>query len=249
MSSPKLVEVDDGVQVFTTSAVDARFLYREIFTYNGYGQLPLPPRAYVVDVGANIGLFLLRVKDQCPDAEVIAFEPMPDLAEVVRRNVELRGYQDVTVIEVGLGDVAQTAVPFTYYPMLPSNSTRYPQSDERLKESMARTYPERLLERMSRSREILIDVGRLSTYLADDRPIDLLKIDTSGSEIVVLRGIDRRHWPLIRRMVFDVHDKNGLVEALCEALSVRGFASAVRPAPMAGGDGLNFLIDAVPREA
>src|SRR4051812_11898724 len=104
MSGAKLVTIADGVEIFTTSAVDARFLYKEIFTFNGYGELRLPSGALVIDVGANIGMFLLRVKTDAPDAEVWAFEPMPALAEIVRRNVDLHGFADVTLHQIALGE-------------------------------------------------------------------------------------------------------------------------------------------------
>lgn len=241
----RLVEVDDGVEIYTASAIDARFLYREIFTFNGYGELALPPRAFVVDVGANIGMFLLRVRASCPDAEVLAFEPMPALADVVRRNVELRGFADVTLHELALGAAAQTGVTFTYYPMMPSSSTRYPEKMERLKESMGRAFPVRVLDRMYQGRNVVVDVARLADHLPAGRPVDLLKIDTSGSELEVLGGIDPAQWPLIRRVVLDVQDHNGRVGAIRAVLDGHGFRTVVHPAKMADDDGLNFLVNAV----
>jgi FkbM family methyltransferase len=240
-----LVEVDDDLMVFSPSAVDARFLYREIFTFNGYGDFTLPPQPFVIDVGANIGLFLLKLKRAVPDAEVIAFEPMPDLAQAVRANVTHHGLTGVTLHEVALGAERQKDVPFTYYPMLPSSSTRFPENQERLKEVMGRTFPTRVVERMYRGRDLARDVARLSDYLGD-RPVDLLKVDTSGSELEVLNGIDAAHWPLVREVVLDVQDQNGRVAAICDRLTAVGMRPRVRPAPMADGDGLNFLIHATP---
>lgn len=244
MNVAKLVKVDDGLEMYTASTIDARMLYREIFTYNGYGELSLPPRPYVVDVGANIGVFLLRVTRAFPDAEVLAFEPMPKLAETVRRNIDLHRLTDVTFHEVALGDHDQRDVSFTFYPMLPSSSTRYPQRQEQLKAVMGRTFPARVLDRMYQGQEVTMDVARLSSFLADDRAVDLLKVDTSGSELEVLGGIDEQHWPLIRRVLLDVQDQHGRIDAVSEALAVRGLHVDVRPAPMAQGDGLNYVITA-----
>lgn len=248
MNVAKLVEVDTGLEMFTASAIDARLLYREIFTYNGYGDLSLPPRPYVIDVGANIGVFLLRVTRAFPDAEVLAFEPMPKLAETVRRNIALHRLTGVTFHEVALGEDAQRGVSFTFYPMLPSSSTRYPQRQERLKAVMGRTFPARVLDRMYQGQEVTMDVARLSSFLTDDRAIDLLKVDTSGSELEVLGGIDEQHWPRIRRVLLDVQDQHGRIAAVCDVLAARGLHADVRPAPMAEGDGLNYVITATRRE-
>jgi nonribosomal peptide synthetase DhbF len=38
--------------------------------------------------------------------------------------------------------------------------------------------------------------------------VDLLKIDVEGSEIMVLEGIHEDHWPMIRALVAEVHEKN-----------------------------------------
>ena len=59
MSAPKLVELDDGLHVFTSSTIDARFLYDEIFREGCYDDIGLPARSLVIDVGANIGMFAL----------------------------------------------------------------------------------------------------------------------------------------------------------------------------------------------
>jgi len=249
MSGPRLVEVDDGLEICTTSTVDARFLYREIFTFNGYGDLPLPPRAFVVDVGANIGLFLMRVKAARPDAEVLAFEPVPDLVVAARENVRRHRLSMVHLHEMALGAEAERGVTFTYYPTMPSSSTRYPEQQVHPGGVLGRDLPERVLERLYRGRELVLDVARLSDFLPDGRPVDLLKVDTSGSELDVLRGVAERHWPLIRSLVLDVQDRHGRIAAVRDVLQARGMRVQVRPAPMAAGDGLNYLVHADAPEA
>src|SRR6266851_8105522 len=77
MSAPKLVELDDGLHVFTSSTIDARFLYDEIFREGCYDDIGLPARSLVIDVGANIGMFALFVKLRYPDAEVSRSSPRP----------------------------------------------------------------------------------------------------------------------------------------------------------------------------
>ncbi|MDQ0935244.1 FkbM family methyltransferase [Streptomyces turgidiscabies] len=39
--------------------------------------------------------------------------------------------------------------------------------------------------------------------------IDLLKIDVQRSELDVLKGVDDRHWPLVRQIAMEVHDESG----------------------------------------
>jgi FkbM family methyltransferase len=238
----KLVEVADGVRVVSCSALDARFLYREIFAAGTYGDLDLPAGAFVIDVGANIGMFLLYIKSRFPDASMLGFEPFADLAAAARRNVELAGHTDVRVLELAVSRSAERQVPFTYYPLMPSGSTRHPGQQERLKAVLRGKFPPRLVDRIYQGRQVPVDVEPLSAFLTPDRPVDLLKIDAVGSELDVLAGIEAEHWPLIRRVVVDVQNVGRRLAAVRARLTAAGMATWVRPAPLAGGDDLNFLV-------
>jgi FkbM family methyltransferase len=45
----------------------------------------------VVDLGANIGLFGLRFLAEHPDAEIVAYEPDPANADILRQTIDLNG--------------------------------------------------------------------------------------------------------------------------------------------------------------
>jgi FkbM family methyltransferase len=247
MSVPKLVELDDGLQVFTLSTIDARFLYDEIFREGCYDDIGLPGRSLVIDVGANIGMFALFVKMRYPDAEVLAFEPAPQSAAVLRQNIGLHHLDGVTVNEIALGATTERAAPFTYYPAIPANSTRYPQEKDLLKTVMARTYSAKAVDRLYTARQITVAMDRLSAFLQADRPVDLLKIDVEGGELDVLLGIDPPHWPLIRQVILEVNDFNGRLAATCDLLRRHGFEPSVGPAPLIDPEILAYVVHGVRR--
>ncbi|MFD4575215.1 FkbM family methyltransferase [Streptomyces sp. NPDC058417] len=243
---PGRTEVADGVHVHAVSALDARFLYREIFESGTYAGVALPEEPFVVDVGANIGLFTLYVKQQRPRARVLAFEPLPELVAALRANTAAFGLDGVETHEVALGGEESEAVPFRYYPLLPSSSTLYPQDQGRLKELLGRSFPPRVVDRMFRGREVTVRVERLSRRLDPRRPVDLLKIDAVGAELEILRGIDEHLRPLLRTVLVDVQDVGGRVVDLCAFLEGAGLdVSVLRPPAATGDDGLNRLIRAV----
>jgi FkbM family methyltransferase len=244
VSEGRLARLDDELHVHASSAIEARFIYQEIFRAGCYGVPDLPSRPFVVDVGANIGLFVLYLKRRYPDAEVLAFEPMPQTAALLRKNLALHGLSAVTVHEVALGSAAENGVPFTFYPMIPGNSTRHPETKVAAKAALAKTVPEKLAERMYRGRETTVDVARLSAFLAEGRTIDLLKIDVEGAEIEVLHGIDAQHWPQVRRVVMEVHDLDGRLEEACDLLRGRGLQPGVRPASLGDADSPTHLVHA-----
>jgi FkbM family methyltransferase len=241
------VDLDDDLSVFASSALEARYQYREIFGEDCYGDIRLPPRALVVDVGSNIGLFALFIKRRHPDAAVIAFEPVLESADLLRKNIELHHLADVTVHTVALGNRRETDAQFTHYPALPGNSTQHPEQKQLQQTVMARSHPGRWVHRLHQGHAITVAVERLSTYLDDDRPVDLLKVDVEGAELDVLLGIDARHWPLIGQVAMEVQDIDGRLADVCDLLARHGLRPTVRPAPLLDPDVCTHVVRAVPR--
>jgi FkbM family methyltransferase len=244
MSDGKLVELGPGFQVYASSAIEARFIYEEIFQEGGYEDVGLPAQPFVLDVGANIGMFVVYIKTKYPDAEVVAFEPAPASVELLHRNIALHGLNEVVVHQIALGAAAERDVPFTYYPMIPGNSTRYPEIKELQKTNMAKTFAVKVVERMHRGEQLAVAVERLSSYLDPARPVDLLKIDAEGAEGDVLLGIDPEHWPLIRQVVIEVQDLDDRLASVCAVLTNYGLQPAVRPAPLIEAENRAYLVHA-----
>jgi FkbM family methyltransferase len=230
VSEVSVITLDEDMRVYAASKLEARYIYDEIFQADCYGVTELPDRPFVIDVGANIGLFALFVKRRYPAAEILAFEPMPQSAELLRRNLALHEVGSVVVHEVALGRAPETAAPFVFYPRIPGNSTRHPEVKVEAMAQLGETMPAKMVERLYRGRAVTADVERLSAFLPAKRGIDLLKIDVEGAELDVLLGIDEGHWPLVRRVVAEVHDQDGRVDSVCELLHGHGFDPAVRPA-------------------
>ena len=88
----------NGLAISCISPSEALFIYREIFESSCYARhgISLRPGATVVDVGANLGLFALWVlRDWQPAAaRVVAFEPLPQLANVLEANLREHGLVD-----------------------------------------------------------------------------------------------------------------------------------------------------------
>ncbi|MFG3685121.1 amino acid adenylation domain-containing protein [Micromonospora sp. NPDC047740] len=208
---------------------ETRYLYDEIFVQQVYLRdgIVLRPGATVLDVGANIGMFSLFVHAVCPDATIHAFEPVPSVADVLRRNVAEFGVP-ATVHGFGLSRTAGE-VSFTYYPGYSMMSGHAAYADPAAEVSVIKRYlanerdagaderdvllgrvDELLAERFA-GRELTVPVRPLSAVLDEIGPqrIDLLKIDVQRAEADVLAGLADRHWPLIAQVAMEVHDAAG----------------------------------------
>ncbi|GGM54565.1 hypothetical protein GCM10012275_27120 [Longimycelium tulufanense] len=217
------------------------FLYDEIFSRRSYLQhgVELHEGCCVLDVGANIGLFTLFVHAHYPNSWVYAFEPAPPVYEVLRMNTSAH-CPGTKVFNFGLADRAQRR-PFTFYRNSPAFSSFVadPSRDgaairtivrnmlrPRLPEHSPHLAP--LVEQLTQERldadVSLRETRTLSSVISQYgiECVDLLKIDTEGSENAILSGIQDEHWPLIRQIVIEVHRRED-VEQIRTTLLDRGY--------------------------
>lgn len=152
------------------------------------------------DVGANIGIFAIVVKALLPEAQVTAYEPGSDLAQVLRQVVALNG-ADISVQQIALAARDGTA-EFYMSPTDTSNSLR-----KGFRHAVGVD---------------TVTVARLDTWLRDhpDREPAVLKIDTESTEPDVLAGAAEfvaraRPWLIVEVLKGRTEEQ---LEVWCEAL-------------------------------
>lgn len=131
----------------------------------------LKPGQTVVDVGAAIGYYtLIFARRVGPQGKVYAFEPGPQNFRILRKNVRLNGYRNVTLEQAALSD--RTGHLNLY--LAPTNV-----GDHRVFDY----YRDRPAVRVRSS--------RLDDYLrAGDGRIDFIKMDIQGGEWAALNGME-----------------------------------------------------------
>lgn len=58
----------------------------------------------ILDVGANIGYYSIAIARANPERSVVSFEPIPATFELLRRNLELNGVENVKAVNAGVSD-------------------------------------------------------------------------------------------------------------------------------------------------
>jgi FkbM family methyltransferase len=228
------MELPGGVSVVAISPEETQFLYDEIFVADVYLRhgigAALPAGALVLDVGANIGLFCVRLAALFAArgdaaARIWALEPLPACFEALCANTRalpcVRAERTGVVAAAAPGEQAR----FTYYPRMPGNSTLHPAEKAALQgAAVARRFWEG-------ASQVECPVTTLSAFmqahLAPDERIALLKIDVEGAELDALRGVRATDWPRIDAVVAEVHDTGGRAAAAAALLTAAGFARVV----------------------
>ncbi|MFJ4524584.1 FkbM family methyltransferase [Streptomyces sp. NPDC088810] len=230
-----LIELEEGFSCYASGEFEARFIYQEIFKDNNYEQPGLPDAPFTIDVGANIGLFSLYMKQKYPAARIIAFEPAPENYQALRQNLELHQAGDVTVYPYAVGSEAREAT-FTYYPAMPGNSTLHPEEKVLQKRLMGERLGEQAATDLFQASTITVTVDRLSRFLAEHHPdvttIDLLKVDVEGAELEVLRGIDDADWAKVQNVLLEVNNTDGALDRVETLLREKGFTVTSEPVPL-----------------
>jgi FkbM family methyltransferase len=123
-----------------------------------------------IDAGANAGVVLSQLTKLAPDGRHFAFEPLPHLAERLRRN-----YPAVTVHEVALSDFNGDAT-FRFVRDAPALSSLYVRPNREVDRSV---------------QELTVSVRKLDELIPLGHDVAFLKIDVEGAEAPLLRGASR----------------------------------------------------------
>jgi len=256
----------DGRSVFCVNAYEVDFSVHEIFSEDlGAHGLHLPPAGTFLDVGANIGLFSIYLRDRCPKARIVAFEPMPAVFAALERNLAAMDPPGQAV-PVGLGAEAGWA-EFDYFPGVAALSTQNRDVGRTLSAGLRRLLggqqaggevrdildktgatraaaDETFLDDLFRPETVRARIDTLSAQMAalGVAMVDLLKIDTEGAEREVLAGLDDSDWPKIRQLLVEVHLGAEATEAMATDLGNRGFRTSIGEHPLSQGGAAVFHI-------
>jgi FkbM family methyltransferase len=176
---------------------------RELIEYIR-GRLPRTMDTFV-DIGANVGTWTLNLHDKF--RKVIAFEPFPAAHYALCQNLKLNGITNVHPSDMAVSDT-NSMVDLTHF-TTGGHSTLlgYPVAKD------AGEYKGKLK----------VDSIRLDTYFTGyKRQIDMIKMDTEGSELDIIRGgleTIKKHEPIL---VIEIHDKSH-VETIFDLLPDRAF--------------------------
>lgn len=214
----------------------ARYLRWEIFTRARYlrAGFELRPSDTVVDVGGNIGMFVLWAAPQVPQGWIVSVEPNPVSLECLKLNIERNGLGNVTAMLAAAGSDggtmelvyhpgweamahdAQVSAPWFYTKSGPARLVRWIIAGLTNRQTPAE--PVRRIFAPLMSLERIMDDQRLSV-------VNYLKLDCEGSEFEVLRNVSGACWSRIERAAIEYHEfgRDRRVAELVMILEGNGF--------------------------
>ena len=216
------------------------YIYEEIFERQAYLKHGIAIREgdYVFDVGANIGLFTIFVRQMCKTARVYAFEPNPFAFEILNLNASLYA-PGAKLFDCGLSNETKTA-SFTFFPGFSLFSGFY--ADPQVEKEVVKTF---MLNQQKAGKAHMAELLEQADGILDERfspttlsvrsrtlsavmeeegveCIDLLKINAEKSELDVLNGINDVDWKKIKQIVLEVDVEENL-RAILSLLERQGY--------------------------
>jgi FkbM family methyltransferase len=193
-----------GKTIYFASATEFVAGLKEIFIDKIYS-LKLPDHPYIIDCGANIGLSVIYMKKNYPNAEIVAFEPDDLNFKILKKNIDASGYLNINLRNEAVW-IENTKVYFS------SSGT----TDSRISHSS--------------SGSMEVTATRLKDLLT--RKIDFLKIDIEGAEFQVVKDISDK-LDLVDNMFVEYHgsfEENSQLIDLLQMISENGFSFYLREA-------------------
>ncbi|HVY71223.1 MAG TPA: FkbM family methyltransferase, partial [Verrucomicrobiae bacterium] len=237
----------NGLEIAHLNPYETRYVYQEIFEDRCYLRhgIRLSENAVVIDIGANIGLFSLFVRDRCPAASIYSFEPNPVAFQALKANSEAYG-PGLFPFNAGVSERRGSA-SLTFYEKSSVFSGFHPdEEDDRqaikaVIENMVRgelgngeepvaEFAEELMKDRLNQRTFECQLVSVSDIIREQglARVNLLKVDAEKCELEILRGVEAGHWSMIDQVVVEVHDRTGrLVTEVQEILTKQGFRCAV----------------------
>jgi len=232
---PAVHVLPDGSPVAHLNRNETDYIYNEIFVLQAYLRHGITIREgdFILDAGANIGLFTVFAGRLARNLRIISFEPNPAAFACLKANAEAWGTA-VRCLPFGLSSEDRSA-ELTFFEGMSLLSGFY--ADAAAERAVVETYlsnqqsecaddPQmtaqvaQLIDGRLQAKTVPARLRTLSSAIAEEgiECIDLLKINVEKSELDVLRGLGPADWPKVRQMVIEVDRSENLgpIAALLE---------------------------------
>jgi len=197
-------------KIIIPSSMSSYGPYFEILGEDKYCHRSITKGMNVIDIGANIGVYTVLVAEKVGNiGKVIAVEPEPENYKQLLENIKLNNLQNVTPINIALTDH---------------------EGSEKLYLSASGSGGHSLIIPENKNSYTSVQVETLDKLLKelDIRKIDIMKIDTEGAEIPILKGAEKtlRDNPDMKIIIAAEHYPSQIKE-VTQFLNEKGFKTKV----------------------
>jgi FkbM family methyltransferase len=190
-SEIKYLQLVDG-HVIPVRDFMTLYIYKEIFVDRCYDVILDRAAPVILDIGANSGLFALRLKQLYPSAKIACYEPFPPNFVQLENTIAVNGLNEVTPLQKAVGAHRGRAKLFIHKRNMGGHSFYAAEAHN--------------------TDHVDVEVIDVPSILGDlQQQVDLLKLDCEGAEFDILMNLAASDARQIRRII---------VETTCDLYNV-----------------------------
>ncbi len=167
----------------------------ELFCDNTYAFHSQTKAPYIIDCGANIGVSVIFFKRLFPEAKVLAFEPDKEIFRLLEENVQSFGLSNVVLENKAVWNKTEELTFFHEGSLSGSLTTDF----------------------SSKNNKTVVVAEDLLSYI--NKPIDFLKIDIEGAELIVMEHI-APNLSFVKNLFIEYHSDKIKPQQLQDLLSI-----------------------------
>jgi len=168
--------------------IDLLFLFHEIWLDKVYARKGYEIRSgdKVLDIGGNIGAFALYAGNSASDVSIDSYEPFPENAKFLKKNIETSKLKGVTIFQAAVAG---------------ENGEQFLRVDD--------SWVKHSLSDNAEGRGIKVETIALDKIVEEMGRCDLLKVDCEGGEYEIFYNAAPETLRKIDRIVCEYHDVPG----------------------------------------
>ncbi len=179
----------NGLVFYFINREEFEILWKDIFKNEEYKIDFKNSTPLILDIGAHIGLTTIYFKSKYPQARILAFEPNPNTAKILRLNIKANHLENIKVIEAGIW-IEKGQKPF------------YVDATSQTPWSWGDSFIENIWNSKVPPQPILVKTIVLSGLLT--KPIDLLKLDVEGAEGQIIQESAEK-LKIVKNLILEYH--------------------------------------------
>lgn len=159
-------------KILYSNSKEFHILKREIWGEDIYFFDSNISNPYIIDIGSHIGISALYFKSIYPNSKIVCFEPNPNSFKILEENIYLNDLKDISLHNIAIWKHK-------------GRKNLYIDSEDTGWDSNS-SFIENGWTGKEKTKTVSVNTDLLKIYV--DREIDMLKVDTEGSEISILKS-------------------------------------------------------------